>query len=339
MLRASFFALAAFALLAPASAAPALDSPSALLREAMSAPTTVSYVGEIQTLRFGPQKSEAAIYRIEHRAPDLTRRWYLAPQDLYGDSIISHGETTYSVDVNRSRVVVTQDDAIDDQIAEDDNFALLNTNYTAVFGPDESLDGRPVRVVLLNNRHTGETAMRVRIDTRTKLVISKEQYASNGSIVAQTRFQALRYTNGIPTGIFEVPKAMPRINGPSRGIPSNNLSALVKSAGFAAQGPKYLPEGFVPTAGDVADIKGVRSLHLLYSDGIRTISLFQNAKDAAVDMSRYHPSDTTVEHNAAQYVQEGPTTLLAWSEAGLHLALVGDLNLEELRKIAASVVP
>lgn len=339
MLRASLLALGAFALLAPASAATAHDSASTLLREAMAAPASVSYVGEVQTLRFGSQKSEAAIYRIEHRAPDLTRRWYLAPQDLYGDSIISHGETTYSVDVNRSRVVVTKDDAIDDQIAEDDNFALLNANYTAVFGPDESLDGRPVRVVMLNNRHTGETTMRVRIDTRTKLVISKELYASNGSIVAQTRFQALRYTPGIPTGVFEVPKTMPRISGPSRGIPSNNLSALVKSAGFAAQGPKYLPEGFVPTAGDVADIKGIRSLHLLYSDGIRTISLFQNAKNAAVDMSRYHPNDTTVEQNAAQYVQEGPTTLLTWSEAGLHLALVGDLNLEELRRIAASIVP
>ncbi|MEO9263427.1 MAG: DUF4367 domain-containing protein [Candidatus Baltobacteraceae bacterium] len=315
------------------------EAPGALLRQAMEAPSNTSYVGEVQTLRFGAQKSDAAIYRIEHRAPDLTRRWYLAPQDLYGDSIISRGETTYSIDVNRARVVVTRDDSIDDQVAQDDNFALLNANYVAVYGPDETLDGRPVKIVLLNNKHTGETTMRVRIDQQTKLVVSKEQYASNGSLVAQTRFQALRYTNSIPTAIFDVPKTMPRVSGPSRGIPSNNLAGLVKSAGFAAQGPKYLPEGFVPAAGDIAEIKGVRSLHLLYSDGIRTVSLFQNAKNVAVDMSRYRPSDTRVENNDAQYVQEGPTTLLAWSEAGLHLALVGDLNLEELKKIAASVVP
>ncbi len=315
------------------------EAPNTLLHEAMSAPTRVSYVGEVQTLRFGSQRSEAAIYRIEHRAPDLTRRWYLAPQGLYGDSIISRGEMTYSVDVHRERVVVTQDDAIDDQVAEDDNFSLLTSNYGAVYGPDETLDGRAVKVILLNNKHTGETTMRVRIDAASKLVLSKEQYAANGSIVAQTRFQALRYESGIPAAIFDVPSAMPREKGPSRGIPSNDLAQLVKSAGFAAQGPKYLPEGFVPSAGDVADIKGVRSLHLLYSDGIRTVSLFQNAKDAAVDMSKYRAAETRVENNDARYVQEGPTTLLAWSEAGLHLALVGDLNLEELRRIAASVVP
>ncbi|HEV7178632.1 MAG TPA: DUF4367 domain-containing protein [Candidatus Baltobacteraceae bacterium] len=334
-------ALAAFALalVAPVSAMAASPSPSELLREAMSAPDNVSYVGEVQTLRFGAQKSEAAIYRIEHRAPDLTRRWYLAPQDLYGDSIISRGETSYSIDVTRSRVVVTQDDAIDDQVAEDDNFALLAANYQAMYGPDEHIDGRLVHVVLLNNKHTGQTTMRVRIDAATKLVVEKEQYGSKGSLVAQTRFQRLRYTSGIPAAVFDVPKSMPRVNGPSRAIPSNDLHGLIKTAGFAAQGPKYLPEGFTPVEGDVADIKGVRSLHLLYSDGIRTISLFQNAKGAAVDMSRYHPNDTRVQDTDAKYVQEGPTTLLAWSEAGLHLALVGDLELHELEKIAASVVP
>ena len=340
MLRASVFSLLALTLLAPQlSAVGAPEDASTLLHDAMRAPANVSYVGEVQTLRFGAQKSEAAIYRIEHRAPQLTRRWYLAPQDLYGDSIISHGETTYSIDVSRDRVVVTQDDAIDDQVSEDDNFALLSANYKAVFGPDEMLDGRPVRLILLNNKHTGETTMRVRVDAQTKLVLSKEEYASNGSLVGETRFQALRYTSAIPPAIFDVPKAMPRVNGPNRGIPSNDLAELVKSAGFAAQGPKYLPEGFVPSAGDVADIKGVRSLHLLYSDGIRTLSLFQNAKNVAVDMSKYRSSETRVQNSEARYVQEGPTTLLAWSEAGLHLALVGDLNLEELRRIAASVVP
>ncbi len=315
------------------------EAPQALLHDAMGAPAQLSYVGEVQTLRFGAQKSEAAIYRIEHRAPDLTRRWYLAPQDLYGDSVISRGDTSYSIDVKRERIIVTEDDAIDDQVAEDDNFALLNANYRAIYGPDETVDGRRVKVVVLNNKHTGQTTMRVRIDADTKLVIEREQYAANGSLVAQTRFEQLRYTNNIPSAVFDVPPSMPRVKGPSRGIPSNDLRELINSAGFAAQGPKYLPEGFTPVEGDVADIKGIRSLHLLYSDGIRTISLFQNAKGAAVDMSHYRQADAHVENHNAQYVQEGPTTLLAWSEAGLHFALVGELDLAELERIAGSVVP
>ena len=327
------------ALGAPAVAgAPNLPAET-LLREAMSAPQQSSYVGEVQTLRFGAQKSDAAIYRIEHKAPDLTRRWYLAPQDLYGDSVISRGETSYSIDVKRGHVIVTQDDAIDDQVAEDDNFALLNANYQAIYGPDEVMNGRPVKVVVLNNKHTGQTTMRVKIDAETKLVLEREQFASNGSLVAQTKFEQLRYTNDIPVAVFDVPSNMPRIKGPSRGIPSNNLAKLIQTAGFSARGPKYLPEGFTPIEGDVADVKGIRTLHLLYSDGIRTVSLFQNATGAAVDMSHYRVSDARVENKDAKYVQQGPTTLLAWSETGLHFALVGELDLAELQKIAASIVP
>ena len=315
------------------------EQPDVLLREAMDAPQTQSYVGEMQSLRFGAQKSEAAIYRIEHRAPDLTRRWYVAPEDLYGDSIISRGDTTYSIDIKRNRIVVSTDNAIDDQVAMDDNFGLLMRNYRANYGPDDVLNGRPARLVLLTNKYTGQVTMRVWIDSATNLVLEKEQFAANGSVVAQTRFEHLRYTNNIPLAIFEVPKHYAQVRGATRGLPSNDLQGVVKTAGFNARGPKYLPEGFVPVEGDVIEIKGVRTLHLLYSDGVRTVSLFQNAKDAAIDMSGYKQKTTHFENHDARYVDDGPTTLLAWSESSLHFALVGDLNLNELTRIAASVVP
>jgi hypothetical protein len=69
------------------------------------------------------------------------------------------------------------------------------------------------------------------------------------------------------------------------------------------------------------------------------VSLFQNQSAAAVDFSHYKVNDTKIENHDAEYVEDGPTTLVAWSEAGLHFTLVGELTLPELEKIAASVVP
>jgi len=335
MARRTSFLLAAVLLLGAAKYPPATD----VLRAAMNAPQHISYVGEVQVLRIGDERSNAAIYRIEHLAPNLTRRWYLAPRDLYGDSIISRGDTTYSIDVKREQVVVSHDDDIDDQVAEDDNFGVLMANYAAVYAPDETFDGRPVHVVLLNNRYTGQTTMRVRIDSATNLVLERQQYAANGSLIAQTRVEQLRYTGSIPTGIFALPKGLRRITGTTRSTPSDNVTRVVAEAGFKAASPKYLPEGFTPTAADIISIKGVPTLHLLYSDGIRTVSLFQNDKDTAVDLSRYHINAATVGQEPARYVEDGPTTLLAWSDGGRHYALVGDLALSELEKIGASVLP
>jgi len=333
-------ALAAIALFALAGLAPArADDAARLLRQAISAPTTTSFVGEVQTLEIGESQTQASVYRIEHRAPDLTRRWYLAPQSLYGDSILTHGEHRYSIDVQRNRVIVDENDAIDDQVAMDDNFGLLTTNYRAESAPNETVAGQPCNVVMLENKHTGQTVMRIWMDAKTHLVLQKERYAANGALTSQTRFSNLRYTTAIPAQVFQVPSGFTQVKGSRHLQPSSDVNAAVKTAGFRAQSPRYLPEGFIPVTGDVTDVNGVRTLHLLYSDGIRTISLFENEKDVAIDLSHYTAKSVRFENHDAQYVEQGPITLLSWSEAGLHFALVGELSRTELIKIAASVVP
>jgi negative regulator of sigma E activity len=342
MKRTDALALAALIATTGASSGPPVETATdamAVLRAAMDAPSRLSYEAQVSVLHFGSQKSVAAIFRVEHRAPNLTRRWYLAPQGLYGDSIISRGDTTFSIDVKRERVVVAHDDAVDDQVAEDDNFGILQANYRASFAPGETLDGRPARVILLTNKYTGQTTMRVHVDARTGLVLEKETYAANGSLLGEMRIEKLRYTDAIPTQVFEIPKDYPRVNGPARSLPSSDLSRIIASAGFKALNPKYLPDGFTPVEGDLISIKGVRTLHLLYSDGIRTVSLFESEQGASVDMSRYHVSELKTEDVEAQYVEEGPTTLFTWSKNGLHFTMVGEISLGELERIAKSVVP
>lgn len=326
------------ALAGPLGAAAQGGDGAQLLRAAVEAYGKYSYVGQVQNTDYGMNRADAVLFRIEHHAPDLTRRWYLAPESLYGDSIISRGDTSYDVDPHSHRMVVTHDDALDDQIALDDNFGLLLHNYRAVVGSDDNIAGRPAIDVLLVNRYTGETVMRIALDKRTKLVLAKERYSAMGSVSHQMHFDQIRYTGAIPAGLFDVPQSgYKRLEGPNYQTPSNDLASVVRTAGFAAIGPKYLPDGFLPVAGGVSDIKGIRTLHILYSDGLRTVSLFENARGSAVDMSNYTVHQTKVGSTNAQYVEEGPTTLLAWGNGARHFALVGEISRKELVRIASSV--
>jgi len=301
----------------------------------------ISYAGRLENVRFGSSRSEATIYRIEHRAPNLTRRWYIAPQSLYGDWTVMRGSQSYNVDVRHRQVIVSTNAVVGDQVTLADNVGLLMSNYRPLLGSPDTIAGRPAAEIALMNRYTGQIAMRVWIDKQTHLVLEKESYAPNGSVIAHMRFDKIRYANDLPAAIFEAPRltGFAIVRGLSHGAPTNDFGSVVRAAGFQARSPKYLPEGFLPVTGDVSDIKGIRTLHLLYSDGIRTISLFENNRGAAVDLSRYKAQSTRVENHDAQYVQDGPTTLLTWAETGLHFTLVGDLSRTELARIAASVVP
>jgi negative regulator of sigma E activity len=332
-------ALALLALFALTAQAP--PNADELVRAAAEAPRHVSYVGEVQSTRWGASQALATIVRIEHKSPDDTRRTYLAPQSVYGEYTVTRGPKTFDFDVHDETVATIENLASDNAVAYNNNIALVFANYTAVEGPQEAVAGRTAQTVSLINRHTGERVMRLWIDAQTKIVLAKELYHADGSLATRMRFDEIRYTGDIPDGIFatDVPAGFHTLPGRRYAQPSTDIGAAVHNAGFTPVGPRYLPEGFSIISADTSEIKGVKSLHLLYSDGLRNLSLFENASDAAADFGTLRPATTTFEGHEAQYVKDGPTTLLAWREHGLAFALVGDLDVKELIEIGISVVP
>ena len=311
-----------------------------LLVAAVAAPKHVSFVGKMWSVRGGQTRSFAVASQIAHRAPEQTRRTYLTPHVLYGQYVISHGAMSWDVDPQRKRVVVSENKAAVDPVAVVDDIALVDGNYRAVRTASGNTANRKVDVVDLVSRFTGERAMRLWIDTQTHVVLAKEAYHSDGSLAWNTRYEDIRYTDDIPASIFNstVPAGFVTVHGRSYQEP-RTLPNAIPNAGFKPFTPKYLPEGFVLSGADVANIKGVRNLHLIYSDGIRTLSLFENTTDRAIDFAGLAPRSINFDKHDGQYVRDGPTTLLAWREEGLAFALVGDLDLKELVQIATSVVP
>ncbi len=333
---ASGFALL-LALAAGAQAAARAPSALELLHATVLAPSAVSFVGEVQLLTIGASGSEASIFRVAHRAPGLTRRWYLSPPNLYGDWAIARGDATYAVDVKRKRVVATLNESFGMHFGWRNDLGLLTHNYTAVIGPDGHVAGRAVHTIGLVNRYTGQTTMRLWIDAQTNLMLRREIYATNGALVEQMHFDDVTFTDDLPDSTFNLPKGYPIISGPDRGLPSNQPSYVIAHCGFAARTPHRLPKGFKAVTADLSQEKDVQTLHILYSDGLRTISLFENARGAAVDMAGYHPLSFSAGGVHGQSLNRGPTVLLAWSEDGLHYTLVGVASLDELETIAASI--
>jgi len=326
---------------ANADAAGQDDNPVALLRASIAAPKSVSYVGQFENVRFSSNRATATIVKVEHRAPAATRRWYVAPEALYGDYIITRGTTTYEFDTKRAKEIVSHDPQLDNEVASAASFERVMRNYRAILDGDATIAERPTISVELLNKYTGERAERVWIDRRTHLVLKKEEYHANGSVASQTRFEELRYTDTIPEDIFstDTPAGYSRVTGPEVTMLDADIDHVIAQAGFKPIEPQSLPQGFTETSGGVGTVNGVRTLHLLYSDGLRSISLFENATGAAADFGSLRPKTIYFEGHDAQYVEDGPTTLLTWKEHGLYFALVGDLMRSELVEIAKSVVP
>ncbi|MDQ2908253.1 MAG: DUF4367 domain-containing protein [Candidatus Eremiobacteraeota bacterium] len=313
----------------------------ALLRLSIDAPRTVSYVGQFETVRFSSARASATIAKVEHRAPALTRRWFVAPESLYGDYIITRGTATYDFDTKHGKLTISHNPTIDNQISAGDDFNQVLANYRAIPDGSETVADRATQSFVLVNKYTGVRVLRVWLDRQTHLVLKKEEYHANGAVASQAHFEELRYTDAIPSDLFAVntPRGYAQVAGVDVDMPSSDIERVIKEAGFTPYRPKDLPQGFTLDSGDVTTTNGVRTLQLLYSDGLRTISLFENASDAAADFGTMRPKTVEFEGHKAQYVEDGPTTLLTWQEHNLHFAIVGDLTRTELEDIAKSVVP
>lgn len=331
----------------PTSTVPAVEPTSdpvaaRLLADTMGAPRRLSYVGRLSSIAWGANGTRAVEMSIEHRAPDATRKWYIAPSSIYGNYVIERGTTTYAFDLRAQTVTVSHYPSADeDDLAEDSNFGLLTTNYRAVLGADDEVAGRKAHTLSLVNRYSGARLQRIWVDAQTALLLAKERYHANGSVAYTSRFQEIAY-RGEPQALFQpaTPDGFTTRKGRDFGAPSADLVHVLDQAGFAATGPRYLPEGFALVSGDVTTIKGVRSLHLLYTDGLRSLSLFENAdKNGGADFTGLQAQDARVQGQPATYVEDEPNVLLAWREHALNFTLVGDLPLRELERIAASVIP
>jgi len=310
-----------------------------LLSDALRARQSISYMAQVQAIHFGPSGSVATIAREEHLAPDQTHKLYIAPQEMYGDSVVIHGAATYSYDAQHQRVVISHGPALDAQVITNGNLALLLANYRPIIGAPEIVAGRPTIPCALVNRFTGERVMRVWIDAQTRLILQKETYHADGTIGSRTQFDNVRYTQAIPSALFAtpIPSGYRVVDDNAPTSKASDVERVVKDAGFTPASPRYLPEGFTVVSADVSTLKGVKTLHLMYSDGIRSLSLFENAANASADFGHLKPATTKIQNRDALYVNDGSTTLLSWKNSGLTFALVGDLDLKELKAIAASV--
>ncbi|MGA2759161.1 MAG: DUF4367 domain-containing protein [Candidatus Cybelea sp.] len=340
MLRhASLAALALFACsLTPAAAGSQSPDDMPLLSQVLAAPSAISYTGVVEIVRTAGGATTTSMYRVEHRAPGLTRRTYSSPPQFLGDSEIVKGNVTFSIDPKSHRIVTTRSDpALTAGPALRDREALIRANYRAASRGNGTFGGRPTIDALLINKRTNRPAMFVRVDRETKIVLDKQEFDAGGAVISETRLEQVRYVP-VSMAAFDLPKGYSVVPPQQVNGSSNDPDDVVRNSGFAARKPA-LPDGFSPIDGALVELHGTRTVQLLYSDGIRTVSLFETATAVTPNMAPLHPDALDVGGHTAQYAEDGAVALLTWNDGTLYYTLAGQLGKAELQRIATAITP
>ena len=193
--------------LTPAGAGSRSDADLRLLSQVLAAPATVSYSGVVETVRVESFGTVRSVYRIEHRAPDLTRRTYSSPPRFLGDSEIVKENLKFSIDAKNHRIIVTRSDpTLMAGSALREREALIRANYRAAWRRNGTFGGRPTIDALLINKHTNRPTMLVRVAVSYTHLWTQVSGDGNGvfQVIPWWRSTRIDYLGDLPLDVLGV---------------------------------------------------------------------------------------------------------------------------------------
>jgi len=324
-------------------ASPASPSPAgnALLARTVVADDATSYTGTLTSVDYTSDRAESTVVNIDHLAPSQWRIWYVAPADAYGRLIISNETVTYQYEPSANKVYANDWSSNEVALGDALDATRIEKNYTVDVGAATSVAGRTAHNLMMTSKHSGTLVERLWVDDQTSLILRREIYHTDGTIASKSSFDNVRAVKSLPKDLFDlsIPAGMTLVPGATYSTKAASAATAAAALSFKVVRPKFLPDGFVLSHESVGVNDSVQTLQLVYDDGLRDFSLFENATGRLPKFDNGSPHATSVGDNDGKYAEVGSETILSWNSNGLNLTLVGDLSVKELSAIGASLKP
>ncbi len=310
----ALLAMAPGAVADPVTGADPADDPKAvaLLQKAAIAPTTVSYTGTqyVSAWSAMPSTSSArsAVVEVRHEAGGATE---IRVRDDRPATVLPGGaETTWLADG-----------------ADPDD--LLADAYELRLGSPGQVAGRPADVVEAR-RADGSVAARLWLDRETALALRRETFASGGALLTATAFVDISIRHD--PSCCGLRTVADRAETTADALDAADVDTL-RAEGWIC--PRELPGGLVLYEARRLDDD---ALHLSYSDGAMTVSVFQQAGRLDPDGLRGF-SAVDAGAGATVYASPGPPARFTWSARDHVVTVLTDAPPEVIRDLVAELPP
>lgn len=268
--------------------------------------------------------------RLLRRGRDMWRVEYLnAPAT--GILVGSNGQVQWRLVPGRDVTIVSA--------SAPEDLAWLVKNYRARHTGYETIAGRPAYAISLFDS-SGRLARRLFVDRDRFVVLRTQVFDGRGTLIAQTTVKQIDFLPEVPVELFTVPAdywppVRPR---PSPRQCQASLAALQKAAGFPVRPPRWLPESYRLKSACIlhgSAACGCRVVHLNYSDGVRSLSIFE-APACHHESCPFSLRPGRGAGAAGQPVHYGPGTAFTDVQGTPVIIAFGDLPPDQLQKVVHS---
>lgn len=282
-----------------------------LLGRATQAPATVAYHGVQFVSAWSDTGSTSLVVEVDHRP--------------------GHGTTVRSNSTTQAPAADTflpADGVAPSVIGGSNALERLAGNYTVVLAGRRTVSGRPADLVEARWPGNHRPAARFWLDAATGLVLRREVYDNQGRTTRASAF--VEIVVGRASSTQHLPPAMP--DAWSDEVDYSDRAAMT-SKGWHC--PDELPGALDLVDARRGEADGAPILHLSYTDGLATVSLFeQRGRLDADNLDGYQLRD---QGGQAVYVRDGMPQRVVWSAHGTVFTLVADAPASTVEDVVAAL--
>lgn len=330
-----------------------LDRVYALLMKVAEAPNQVAYHGTVRTVSVNTRGTRTVVVKIEHGTNGEDRVTILQPSQDAGRVFVRNAKEGAMHDGGGPLSLGLS--GVKSRVGSD--LALLLSNYSLKASDGGIIAGRETYHIEILPKYPDRKSKQIWVDRRTGIVLKSVVNRPVDGVVDTTEFTAIELSPNMWTlpdsGMqpLELPKQEARgVNTGTKWIgvidkaELATLSSIERKEGFKLLSPSYLPAGFAME--EVRDFPSPtnsqrRVVHILYSDGLSSISLFlQQEEPLWPDKVRsFFFGGGRRDGNSRHHPDEHGVAVVEGSQNGTRYVLVSDVATDTLKKMADSLAP
>jgi len=309
---------------------PTLSDAGPMALAAAKADATQTYVADVRSRAMYRGKWVASLSRVYH-SPKAERIEYLSGP-LAGAVVVNHGGKSYTHKRGADVVTVTTE-AVSGPRSDRVHFLLRN--YSASARGDAAIAGRDARVVDLTPTMCAGPSKRLWIDKQTHVVLRIDDHDIAGKLVSSSKFSRVDYGAQMTDEMLRIPTGK-RVETDL--LPASaNAGSLSRRLGFRVAQPKYMARGYALEGYRAHACPcgcGHESAHILYTNGVDTISVFETNKLEHCGPAK--SCDLKAEPGGCMMNRSERGSLAVVTRKDKAVVVVGSIDPPELMRIAES---
>lgn len=345
--------LGAFSLVGASSFAAPLSQEQIyrLLVKVTRAPAAVAYSGTFTAVMNHSGRIGTVVVQVAHTPGTRDQVTVLSPRDLAGRAA-RRGDDAFRGNLGGPGGFRVLSPDARKRVSED--LSLLVANYLLSASDGEAVAGRATYRIDITPRYPGRAQKGIWVDRATGIVLKVTADRPYDADSLEVHFDSISQTPevwSLPADYSPpTPDSLPqRLESAMDGSESEGWLGILRSAeldrirslaakvGFHLLSPQYLPRGFVLDEVDEVRVPHGRdrdAVHLLYSDGLSSISLFLEAPEPLwPDQIRHF----FLGHPVGRKVHERGFAVVVGEKDGTRYVLVSDIIEDDLAKMASSL--